>query len=218
MDDIDVYAGGLAETPVAGAPIGPMFAHMIGAQFRDLKIGDRYYFENGGCETMFTPQQLNELRKVTLSSLICTCTDTDTVQLDPFRAHYDPEQHWMLNPSRGGGKPNPRLSCDEIYKLDLEAWREPYINAEDLNGFADTGSWTEWLPPLGNPKSLDLDILHRERPQATCLNSVKSEMRFVANDVEKPQSECVVFVSSYPTNDKVVKIYFIHSIHMFIQL
>ena len=85
VDDIDVYAGGLAEIPVDGGLVGPVFAHMMASQFRDLKYGDRFWFENGGCETVFTPEQLNELRKVTLASLMCTCTDTNSIQRFPFK-------------------------------------------------------------------------------------------------------------------------------------
>ena len=92
-------------------------------------------------------------------------------------------------PNRNGYEHNPRVGCDEIYILDLEAWREPYINSDDRHGYADTGSWTSWLTPLGSPKSLDLDILHRERPLETCLNTIKSELRFINADRERPQSE-----------------------------
>ena len=186
VDDIDLYAGGLAETPVDGGAVGATFAHLMGAQFRDLKFGDRFYFENGGCETIFTPEQVSALRKVTLSSLICTCTDTDTVQMDPFRQSNDIDE---MNPNRFGPRPNRRVPCNTVAKLDLEAWREPYINSEELTGYEDTGSWTHWIPPLGSPKTLDLDILHRERPLGTCLNTIKSQIRFINNDRHRPQSK-----------------------------
>jgi peroxidase len=50
VDDIDVYAGGMAETPMAGASVGPIFSCIIGNQFKDLKDGDRYWYENQGKE------------------------------------------------------------------------------------------------------------------------------------------------------------------------
>jgi peroxidase len=187
VDDIDVYAGSLAETPIPGGVVGPMFGHMIGAQFRDLKSGDRYYFENGGCETVFTPEQVKALRKVTFASMLCTCTDLETVQRDPFRSHneIDPK----MSPSRDSPKPNPRVKCEEIYNLDLEAWREPFISSEDRMGYEDTGSWTAWLPPTGNPLTLALDVLNREKPRQTCLNTIKSELRFLNDDRFRPQSK-----------------------------
>lgn len=50
VDDIDVFAGGVAETPLDGAAVGPLFSCIIGNQFRDMKEGDRYWYENRGRE------------------------------------------------------------------------------------------------------------------------------------------------------------------------
>ncbi|CBY06830.1 unnamed protein product [Oikopleura dioica] len=173
VDDIDLYVGGLAETPVSGGTVGPTFAHMMAAQFRDLKVGDRFYFENGGCETTFTPEQLTELRKITLSSLICTCTDTVDIQKMPF---YFATEDSESSPNRNA---NPRIPCSEIHNLDLSAWQQPYRNADDIDGVPDSGVWTAWVPAYGNPPSLDLDVLHRERPTGICLNAIGAEMRML---------------------------------------
>ena len=174
VDDIDLYVGGLAEEHVAGGLVGPTFAHMMAAQFRDLKFGDRFYFENGACETIFTPAQVDELRKFRLSTLICTCTDTETVQIDPFLPVDDVT--------------NPRINCDDVPMLNLTAWRESFLHTKDHLGFQDSGKWSDWIPPLSSPPSLELDVLKRERPDDLCLNTISSELRFV-ND--QPQGkEC----------------------------
>lgn len=43
VDDIDLFPGGLAETPLMGGVIGPTFACIIGHQFRLLRQCDRFW-------------------------------------------------------------------------------------------------------------------------------------------------------------------------------
>lgn len=43
VDDIDLFPGGLAETPLMGGVIGPTFACIIGHQFRLLRRCDRFW-------------------------------------------------------------------------------------------------------------------------------------------------------------------------------
>lgn len=54
VNDIDLYIGGLSEDPVQGGLIGSTFACILANQFKDMKRGDRFYYENGPSPTSFT--------------------------------------------------------------------------------------------------------------------------------------------------------------------
>ncbi|PSN31913.1 Peroxidasin [Blattella germanica] len=91
VDDIDLFPGGLAETPLMGGVVGPTFACIIGHQFRLLRRCDRFWYENDDPLVRFTEAQLADIRKVTLSRLVCdNCDHVSKIQrslldlADPF--------------------------------------------------------------------------------------------------------------------------------------
>ena len=47
-EDVDLIIGGLTEIPIEGALLGPTFVCMIGRQFKQLKFGDRFWYETEG--------------------------------------------------------------------------------------------------------------------------------------------------------------------------
>lgn len=122
-EDIDLFTGGLAEKPVRGGLVGPTFGCIIAQQFSNLRRADRFWYENGNSEASFTPRQLQEIRKITLSQVLCrTMDEFSTIQ--PFV---------FLTPDNFR---NERISCsDPIYNsFDLEPWIEnPNFNNEIFN-------------------------------------------------------------------------------------
>jgi peroxidase len=53
-DDVDIFAGGMLEPVVPAGTVGPTFACIIARQFRNLRVGDRYWYERPDSVTGFT--------------------------------------------------------------------------------------------------------------------------------------------------------------------
>ncbi|XP_052740357.1 heme peroxidase 2 isoform X2 [Bicyclus anynana] len=111
VDDIDLFPGGMSERPLQGGLVGPTFACIIAIQFRQLRKCDRFWYENDNRAARFTEQQLSEIRKTTLSKILC---DNFDVATDIQRASFDLPSNFL----------NPRVPCSSLPKIDLSAWRE----------------------------------------------------------------------------------------------
>uniref|UniRef100_A0A915PUS5 peroxidase n=1 Tax=Setaria digitata TaxID=48799 RepID=A0A915PUS5_9BILA len=104
-DDVDLYIGSMVEDPVIGGLVGTTLACLIGNQFRRLRDGDRFYYERPG---LFTAEQITEIRKVTMASIICDNGDRfETISQDAFL--------------RSNGQLTP---CSAIPRIDLTKWQE----------------------------------------------------------------------------------------------
>jgi peroxidase len=108
-DDVDLYVGGISEKAVNDGLVGPTFACIIGEQFKRLRNGDRFWYENGGQSHSFSPQQLSELKKTSLSAILCD-VGTDTTAIQPFSLTA-PNNDW-----------NQRVDCRSLSRPDFTAW------------------------------------------------------------------------------------------------
>uniref|UniRef100_A0A8B9QFH4 Thyroid peroxidase n=1 Tax=Apteryx owenii TaxID=8824 RepID=A0A8B9QFH4_APTOW len=102
-NNIDVWLGGLVEDFLPGARTGPLFACIIGKQMKALRDGDRFWWEN---DNVFTEAQKHELRKHSLSRVICENTGISEVPVDAFQLGKFPEDF---------------KHCDNIPGMNLEA-------------------------------------------------------------------------------------------------
>uniref|UniRef100_A0A8D0L1H6 Lactoperoxidase n=1 Tax=Sphenodon punctatus TaxID=8508 RepID=A0A8D0L1H6_SPHPU len=105
-DNIDIWVGALAEPFISKGRIGPLLACLIGSQFRKIRDGDRFWWEN---PRVFTPQQRQALSKMTFSPLLCENTHITEVPKDVFKVNRYPRDF---------------VNCTEISSLDLSPWRE----------------------------------------------------------------------------------------------
>eukprot|EP00105_Crassostrea_gigas_P025286 XP_011445822.1 PREDICTED: peroxidase-like protein [Crassostrea gigas] len=84
-DDIDLFAGGMSETPVRGGILGPTFSCLLAYQFSLYKHGDRFWYENNDHEnplTAFTGPQLAQLKQITHSKILCSVLKDDKGSLN----------------------------------------------------------------------------------------------------------------------------------------
>ncbi|CAH0398998.1 unnamed protein product [Chilo suppressalis] len=116
-EDIDLWVGGLLEEPMDGAVVGITFAHILADQFSRIKRGDRYFYENGPDVNpgAFTPGQLAEIKKVTLSRIICDNKDGIELFAQPPNA--------FVRADLPGNEPVP---CDSLIipAIDLSRFKE----------------------------------------------------------------------------------------------
>ena len=78
-------------------------------QYRDLKYGDRHFYENGNNpRTRFTKEQLNELKHYTFARAFCDAFGLFKVQRQAFFRFDEVD--------------NPYVRCTDIPDIDLRWW------------------------------------------------------------------------------------------------
>ncbi|KAJ8288623.1 hypothetical protein COCON_G00012820 [Conger conger] len=105
--NIDLFPALMAEDVVPGSRLGPTLMCLLATQFRRLRDGDRFWYENPG---VFSPAQLTQLKQTSLTRVLCDNGDNITrVQSDVFLVAEFPH---------GYG------SCDDVPKMDLRMWQD----------------------------------------------------------------------------------------------
>lgn len=95
------------EDQIDDGKIGPLFQCLLIEQFRRLRDGDRFYYENPG---VFKPDQLVQIKQYNLARLICDNGDNITkITKDTFKL-----------PDLQGGI----VDCEEVPKVDFKLWSE----------------------------------------------------------------------------------------------
>nr|CAD7588585.1 unnamed protein product [Timema genevievae] len=106
--NIDVWVGGILEDQMDGAKIGPTFRCLLVEQFKRLRAGDRFWYEN---PSVFKPEQLTQIKQSTLSSVLCNNgDDISDITHDVF-----------VLPAE---QPSRLVSCTEVRQMDLRFWTE----------------------------------------------------------------------------------------------
>ncbi|XP_067224184.1 peroxidasin homolog isoform X4 [Chanodichthys erythropterus] len=105
--NIDLFPALMAEELVPGSRLGPTLMCLLATQFKRLRDGDRFWYENPGS---FSPAQLTQLKQASLARVLCDNSDNITrIQSDVFSVADFPH---------GYG------SCDDLPKIDLRMWQD----------------------------------------------------------------------------------------------
>ncbi|XP_041357097.1 peroxidasin-like isoform X2 [Gigantopelta aegis] len=106
-DNVDLFVGGMAETPIDGAKIGPTFVCLLSDQFKRLRDGDRFWYEN---PSIFPMEQVAQIRRASLARVICDNSDSiDRVQKNVFMMTKSDDEY---------------INCDNIPRVDLRMWTD----------------------------------------------------------------------------------------------
>ena len=102
---MDLFVGGLAESPLpGGALVGAVFACIFSKTFTSARNGDRFFYENPDPDTaIYTPAEIAEIEKTSLSRVICDNTDITEIQPNAFLSE-------------------DRVSCSNIPSMDLSVF------------------------------------------------------------------------------------------------
>ncbi|KAJ6643964.1 Peroxidase [Pseudolycoriella hygida] len=103
--DIDLLVGVLQERrSTERSTLGPTGICIIGLQFRQLKYGDRFYYQWTDGPHPFTQPQLAEIEEFSMAKFLCSVTSLTSVPTNSF-----------LTPSAT----NPMVSCASIPKFNF---------------------------------------------------------------------------------------------------
>jgi hypothetical protein len=86
--DIDTYTGCLSEVVLENAVVGRTLGLIISQQFVKAIVSDRFFYSNGKddlfANSKFTSDQLKEIRKSSITRLVCDLMRPKNIQINPF--------------------------------------------------------------------------------------------------------------------------------------
>jgi peroxidase len=110
---------------------------LLAIQFANLRISDRFWYENDLPPSSLSLDQLQAVRRVSLSGLLCAANGVSKSQPKAF-IREDPYL-------------NARLTCDHLSGLDLSAWKSEEIEVVEETSETSLGPHVPELEEL-NPE------------------------------------------------------------------
>ena len=163
LDNVDLFVGGLAESPLPGALVGAVIACIFSNTFINVRDGDRFFYENSDPNTgLYTPEQIAEIERTSLSRIICDNSELTEVQENAFF-------------------PGERVSCNAIPSVNLSV----FVPANTLPEFCfikvGSSSNTEYLAisarvPRGGDDQFHISMQTVSPDRETCFQFLCPEI------------------------------------------
>ncbi|EFN63376.1 Peroxidasin [Camponotus floridanus] len=138
LEDVDLIVGGILETPVTGAAVGPTFECLLKKQFVTIRNSDRFWYENDIPPSGLTIAQLTEIRKVSLAGILCANTDIRKIQPRVF-IRQDPYL-------------NSKINCEQYESLSIAPWIEEPLSLPIMQHNSIHVSTTTYEPTQSVPE------------------------------------------------------------------
>lgn len=110
VNDVDLFVGGISESPLPGSMLGATFTCILVKGFKNLRFGDRFWYERNDSYTGFTMGQLNSIRDATLARVMCDNSD-GILRITP-------------NVFRKRNAANDLTDCYNLKNVNLNEWKE----------------------------------------------------------------------------------------------
>ncbi|XP_023939640.2 peroxidase-like [Bicyclus anynana] len=110
VKDIDLMAGMWVERPISRGRVPATLYCLNVDQLRRSIVSDRHWYERQHRPNAFTIDQLLEIRRASIARILCNVGDTVT----------EIQKRAFIIPGVG----NEIVSCEEIPKIDLQAWAD----------------------------------------------------------------------------------------------
>ena len=170
-DTIDLIIGGLYELPVSDGFLGPTFSCIAGQGFKNIRDGDRFYFENPG---VFTTAQFKSIQEYTLSQFLCdnmdnltmvqndafamrrrqmSCDSYSSFDYKPFKVEVDPKFGSVKTPHRELNHEEDEEFEEDIYETEIDEYADVLKSASLEKAISFK---------FGKPAQEDFDDSHTE--------------------------------------------------------
>lgn len=159
--NIDVWVGGILEDQLPDAKVGPLFKCLLLDQFKRMRNGDRFWYEN---PSSWRPEQLTQIKQASLARIMCDNGDNITrIQPNVFLL---PDDH------------SGYVSCEDIPKIDLRMWADCCEDCEDEgNTFSRNRRSAKKYSKQKNLNTVRSDYQNEDK-------NYKEEIKILENEVE----------------------------------